>query len=220
MFIKLSQVNFHYPKQEKPVLTDINLEIGADRITALTGPNGCGKTTLSKLMIGVLQATRGRILLQGRPIGEYTLPEVGRQIGYVFQNPDLQLFCGTAAEEIGFGLSRSGFDSDQVKEKVDFYLDYFQLSQYRDIFPLHLSQGEKQRLAIASVLANEPRFMILDEPTIGMDAYRKKILEGYLKKVAQTGRGMVLISHDMKFIDRLADRVIEMESGQIMSDSG
>ena len=218
-FLKLSQVNFRYPKQEKLTLDNINLEIDQERVTAVIGPNGSGKTTLSKVIIGVLPATRGQILLQGSAVGEYSLAQIGRRIGYVFQNPDLQLFCGTVAEEIGFGLINQGYEADRVKERVDFYLEYFHLAEYRQAFPLHLSQGEKQRVAIASVLATEPEFMILDEPTVGLDAYRKKILAAYLQKIARSGRGMILISHDMIFVNRLADRIIQMEKGCIVGDS-
>ena len=217
--LELSQVNFHYPKQEKLILDNINLEIDQERVTAVIGPNGSGKTTLSKVMIGVLQATGGQILLQGSAVGEYSLAQIGRLIGYVFQNPDLQLFCGTVAEEIGFGLINQGYEAELVKERVDFYLEYFHLAEYRQAFPLHLSQGEKQRVAIASVLAAEPEFMILDEPTVGLDAYRKKILAAYLQKIARSGRGMILISHDMIFVNRLADRIIQMEKGCIVGDS-
>lgn len=218
-FLKLSQVNFRYPKQEKLTLDNINLEIDQERVTAVIGPNGSGKTTLSKVIIGVLPATGGQILLQGSKVEEYSLAQIGRRIGYVFQNPDLQLFCGTVAEEIGFGLINQGYEADRVKERVDFYLEYFHLAEYRQAFPLHLSQGEKQRVAIASVLATEPEFMILDEPTVGLDAYRKKILAAYLQKIARSGRGMILISHDMIFVNRLADRIIQMEKGCIVGDS-
>ncbi|NLO22010.1 MAG: ABC transporter ATP-binding protein [Syntrophomonadaceae bacterium] len=218
-FLKLSQVNFRYPKQEKLTLDNINLEIDQEQVTAVIGPNGSGKTTLSKVIIGVLPATGGQILLQGSKVEEYSLAQIGRRIGYVFQNPDLQLFCGTVAEEIGFGLINQGYEADRVKERVDFYLEYFHLAEYRQAFPLHLSQGEKQRVAIASVLATEPEFMILDEPTVGLDAYRKKILAAYLQKIARSGRGMILISHDMIFVNRLADRIIQMEKGCIVGDS-
>jgi energy-coupling factor transport system ATP-binding protein len=201
-------------------LTGINLDLNKDEITAVVGPNGSGKTTLTKLMIGVLQPTEGEVLLEGRPIAEYSLAEIGRRIGYVFQNPDLQLFCSTVAEEVGFGLANRGCEPATVQERVAFYLDYFELAAYRNAFPLHLSQGEKQRLAIAAVLANEPEFLILDEPTIGLDAYRKKLLEDCLKKVARLGRGMILVSHDTSFINRMAERVVTLANGRIQSDSG
>jgi energy-coupling factor transport system ATP-binding protein len=87
-------------------------------------------------------------------------------------------------------------------------------------FPLHLSQGEKQRLAIAAVLANDPLFLVLDEPTVGLDAYRKRLLEDYLKKISRSGRGMVLVSHDTAFVDRVAERVVILEKGRVIEDSG
>lgn len=219
-FLELSQVAFSYPRKMKPALTGIDLALKKDEMTAIVGPNGSGKTTLTKLMIGVLQATEGEIYLAGRPIADYSLAEIGRRIGYVFQNPDLQLFCSTVAEEIGFGLTNRGCDPETVQERIEFYLDYFELAACRNAFPLHLSQGEKQRLAIAAVLVNEPEFLILDEPTIGLDAYRKKLLEDFLKKIARLGRGMILVSHDAPFVDRVAERVVTLANGRIQRYNG
>lgn len=219
-FIELSQVTFFYPQKIKPALTRIDLAIEKGEITAIVGPNGSGKTTLTKLMIGVLKPAEGTVNLAGRPIAGYSLAEIGRHVGYVFQNPNLQLFCSTVYEEVGFGLVNQGCEPAAVQERVDFYLDYFELTAYRNAFPLHLSQGEKQRLAIAAVLANEPEFLIMDEPTTGLDAYRKKLLEDHLKKIARLGRGIILVSHDAPFVSRMADRVVSLEDGQIQRDSG
>jgi len=213
-------VDYSYPRKTNPAVAGINLTLEGNCITALVGPNGSGKTTLTKLMIGLLPPSRGEVYLAGRSLKQYTLAQIGRRIGYVFQNPDLQLFCPSVAEEIAFGMTRPGQEPELIQEKVDFYLDYFELGDYRNAFPLHLSQGEKQRLAIAAVLANEPEFLILDEPTIGLDAYRKKRLEDYLGKVVGLGRGMLLVSHDLVFVNRMAARVVGMENGRITSDSG
>ncbi len=106
-----------------------------------------------------------------------------------------------------------------IEERINFYLDYFELAAYRNVFPLHLSYGEKQRVAIAAVLANNPDFVILDEPTVGLDVYRKRLLEDYLKKVIQLGRGMVIVSHDHDFVERMADRVVSLENGRVQGDS-
>ncbi len=219
-FLELSQVAFTYAGKISPAVNGINLSLGKGDITAMVGPNGSGKTTLTKLMIGVLRPTAGSIFLEQRPLEQYSLAQIGQRIGYVFQNPSLQLFCRTVAEEVGFGLTNRGCDPNTVAERVDFYLNYFELTGYHNAFPLYLSHGEKQRLAIAAVLANEPEFLILDEPTIGLDAYRKRLLEEYLQKVASLGRGMLLVSHDIAFVNRMAKRVITMGDGRIQSDSG
>lgn len=219
-FLEINQVSFSYPRHDRLVLADIKLDFSQNEITAVTGPNGSGKTTLTKLMIGVLHPSKGTICLDGFPLAGYTLGEIGRRVGYIFQNPDLQFFCGTAAEEIGFGLANQGCNAEIVEENVKYYLDYFELSNYRDVFPLHLSHGEKRRLAIASVLATEPLFLILDEPTTGLDAYRKKLLEDILKKIAWSGIGMIMVSHDMPFVNRMAERVITLEGGHVKWDSG
>jgi energy-coupling factor transport system ATP-binding protein len=163
-FIELKQVGFTYPRKNNPAVKEVSLELEQDTITAMVGPNGSGKTTLTKLMMGILRPQKGEIRLAGRPLTRYSLAQIGGLIGYVFQNPDLQLFCGSVAEEIAFGLTGPGRDRQMIKEKVNFYLRYFELDGCRDAFPLHLSQGEKQRLAIAAVLAHEPRYLILDEP--------------------------------------------------------
>jgi len=217
-FIELKQVEFSYPRQNSPAVTDINLKLEKEAITAVVGPNGSGKTTLTRLIIGILPPDKGEIYLAGLPLSRYSLAQVGTRIGYIFQNPDLQLFCRSVAEEMAFGLSRSRQDPQQIKEKVDFFLEYFELDGYRNSFPMHLSQGEKQRLAIAAVMAHEPEYLILDEPTIGLDAFRKQQLVDYLHKVTGLGRGMLLVSHDMAFIDKLAERLISMEKGRIQSD--
>jgi energy-coupling factor transport system ATP-binding protein len=219
-FLELRQVTYSYPRKMDPAVSGIDLSLEKDEIIAMVGPNGSGKSTLTKLMIGVLQPNEGKIYLEGCPLGQYSLAATGRRIGYVFQNPNLQLFCSTVAEELGFGLTNQGCDPATVEDRVDFYLNYFELTAYRNAFPMYLSQGEKQRLAIAAVLANEPEFLILDEPTVGLDAYRKGLLEDYLHKVALLGRGMLLVSHDVSFVNRMAERVVTMGNGNIQSDTG
>jgi energy-coupling factor transport system ATP-binding protein len=219
-FLELSQVSFAYRRRQRPAVSGIDLTLDRGGITAVVGPNGSGKTTLTRLMMGILRPDAGSIRLENRSLREYSLAEIGRRIGYVFQNPDQQLFCNTVAEEIGFGLQHLGREREAIRERVEFYLDYFELAAYRHVFPLHLSRGEKQRLAIAAVLAGEPGFLILDEPTAGLDAYRKGLLIAYLKKIAGLGRGVVFVSHDAGFIKRAADRVICLENGQIRGDAG
>jgi energy-coupling factor transport system ATP-binding protein len=217
-FLELNQVTYIYQKCGRPAVSGIDLTFDQCGITAVIGPNGSGKTTLSKLMAGILRPDAGEVRLENRPLGSYSLAGIGRRIGYVFQNPDQQLFCNTVAEEIGFGLQYLGWEQSAIRERVKFLLDYFQLASYRDAFPLHLSRGERQRLAIAAVLAGEPAFLVLDEPTVGLDAYRKRLLADYLSQIAGQGRGVVLVSHDSEFVGRVAERVIRLENGCVRKD--
>jgi len=219
-FIELKQVSFFYPGKKESVLDSVSHSFGKDGITAVVGPNGSGKTTLTKIMVGIAQPNSGEIFLDSLPLKRYSLAEIGRRIGYVFQNPSHQFFCATVAEEIGFGLRYLGKEPEAVEEKVEFYLDYFELSAYRNAFPLRLSYGEKQRVAIAAVLANNPDFCILDEPTVGLDVNRKRLLENHLKKVVRLGSGILIVSHDLDFINRIADRVVRLENGQVKEVSG
>lgn len=219
-FIELRQVSFFYPGKKEPVLDSLSHGFGRDGITAVVGSNGSGKTTLTKVMVGIARPNSGEVCLDSLPLKKYSLAEIGCRIGYVFQNPGVQFFCATVAEEIGFGLRRLGRAPEAVKEKVEFYLDYFELSAYRSVFPLHLSYGEKQRLAVAAVLVNDPDFCILDEPTVGLDVYRKRLLENHLKKVVRLGSGILIVSHDYNFVHRVADRIVRLENGRLEEVSG
>lgn len=214
-FYEIRRVAYSYPGKKYPALTGIDLRFEKEGITAIIGPNGSGKTTLSRLMIGILRPDEGDIYLDGHLITEYNLAEIGRRVGYVFQNPDLQLFCSTVAGELTFGMAASGLEKEKIKEKLDYYLDYFELHSRRDAFPMHLSRGERQRLAIAAVLVNEPDFLILDEPTSGLDARRRKMLAEHLRKIESSGTGILLLSHDLVFVKSIAGRIVSMKDGRV-----
>jgi energy-coupling factor transport system ATP-binding protein len=215
-FIDLIDVSFSYPDQKRPALREVNLSIQKEGITAVTGPNGSGKTTFSKLITGILKPSTGSITVGGQTLASLTLSQIGRKIGYVFQNPGKQLFCETVEEEISFGLQNLGMPPDQVSRKAGEIMEYFELTRYSRSFPLSLSEGEKRRLAIAAVLALEPDMLVLDEPTTGLDPHRKKLLGDYLERIAASDRGVVIISHDHRFIGRHATRMLKLEGGQFL----
>jgi len=206
--IRLDNVSFSYHGEEKEVLKKINLSFLQKEITAIIGPNGCGKTTLTKLIMSILKPTKGEIFINNLPIKTMTLAEVGRKIAYIFQNPEKQLFCATVGEEMAFGLAESNLTRVEKGEIISFYLNYFQLEAYRKVFPLFLSQGEKQRLVIAAAAALNPDFFLMDEPTTGLDAKRKELLGVYLEKMAALGKGIIIVSHDRDFVGKYGDRVI------------
>ncbi|MTI94397.1 MAG: ABC transporter ATP-binding protein [Firmicutes bacterium] len=213
-FLSLNKVNFSWPGGRQ-VLTDISLAIHPGETVALVGANGSGKTTLGKIMVGILQPANGQVHLAGKPLGQYSLAEVGRRIGYIFQNPEKQLFTPSVREEIGFGLRHRQVADGEIKRRVQAMLELFELEYCADSFPFNLSQGEKQRLALASVLILEPEFVIFDEPTTGMDWFRKQSFRELLTLVRKRGCGYVLISHDPDLSQDSCSRILRLEGGRL-----
>ncbi|MDI9476768.1 MAG: ABC transporter ATP-binding protein [Clostridiales bacterium] len=215
--IGLKSVNFGYIKGKK-IIKNIDIDINIKDITCIIGPNGSGKTTLGKLMMGILRPDSGEIYLVGEDIAEMSLGQIGRKIGYLFQNPEKQFFSNTVEDEIKFIPEIKGLDKKYIEEKTALLLDLFQLNHIKNSFPLKLSQGEKQRLALAAILVNEPGYLILDEPTKGLDVERRKVLVQVLKKLHGEGIGMTVITHDYAFIDQISDRILKMHEGEIVED--
>lgn len=216
-FIELRNVYFRY-KKGKPIINNLSLIIRKDEVTTILGPNGSGKTTLGKLMMGILKPINGQVYISNEDISERTLAQIGSKIGYLFQNPEKHFFCNTVEEELGFVLRFKGFSEAYLMERVEGLLKLLQLEDVRKSSPLLLSQGEKQRLAIATILVNNPEYLILDEPTTGLDVERKKILIELLKELIEKGIGMTIISHDHFFVEELSHRVIKIHRGEIIHD--
>ncbi|MDI6705721.1 MAG: ABC transporter ATP-binding protein [Bacillota bacterium] len=194
------------------------MQLYSHQFTAITGPNGSGKTTLGKLMTGILKPSTGQVLICGKDSRAMTLGEIGSKIGYLFQNPSHQLFATSVKEEISFVLELKGCTKEEIDRKVKNSLETFHLLHLKESLPFKLSRGEKQRLAIAAVLINEPGFLVLDEPTTGLDMDRRKVLAGILEELRQKGIGMAVISHDQEFVKRHSDRIIKMSGGEIVED--
>ncbi|ACB83933.1 energy-coupling factor ABC transporter ATP-binding protein [Natranaerobius thermophilus] len=216
--IRVDNVSYSYNGTEQ-VLDGMNLTLSDGKLTALIGANGSGKTTLGKLMAGVLQPTSGQVLIDDKDTREMSLGEIGKRIGYLFQEPDRQIFAPTVEEELSFVLKVRGFSDNEISELVNDMLSLFHLDHLRSSFPFYLSKGEKQRLALASILINKPDFLILDEPTTALDIKRKSELLEILKKLLDNDVGMLIISHDYEFVTQYADRIIKIAGGEIISDT-
>ncbi|MDD4834088.1 MAG: ABC transporter ATP-binding protein [Lutispora sp.] len=209
-FYTIDSLTFSFAKECK-LFQNISIEIEENQHIGLIGPNGCGKTTLVKLMLGILKAKEGAIYLEGKNINDISLSKVGKTVGYVFQNPDKQLFCPTVWEQMNFSYKFGGnADQGGINDKIHYYLEVFDLMKYRDSSPLELSRGEKQRLALASVLARDVKFLILDEPTTGLDILRKKQLEKCLMTLKEEGKGYMIISHEGKFLTSFVDKLLTL----------
>jgi energy-coupling factor transporter ATP-binding protein EcfA2 len=211
MALEAKNLYFKYPKGKKAVLSDFSASFLPGELAALTGANGCGKTTLTKILLGILQPQQGLVLLDGRNIAELTLAEVGRSVGYVMQNPAQQLFCTSVEKEMDYGLLNLGLSEEEREKRINYYLEYFQLSRHRKSFPFHLSLGEQQRLLLAAVLAMKPRYLILDEPTAYLDVYRRRLLGEHLQKIrTELVCGIIVVSHDRDFVCKYCQREVVM----------
>lgn len=208
--IAVEDVGFRYRKAQRPVLDGFSAVFPAGAVTAVTGSNGCGKTTLVKLLTGIERPGSGRVLVDGADLGPLSLAQIGRKVGCVFQNPARQLFCTSVRDEMAYGLRTQGLDEAEIDRRTEQQLGFFGLLGHRDDFPLHLSHGEKQRLMLAVVLAMGPAFLVLDEPTTGLDLPRRLALGEELRALAAGGRGVVVISHERAFITRFADGEVVM----------
>lgn len=211
ILLKVNQLSFQY-SIEKKLIDKLSFELLQGESLGIIGPNGCGKTTLLKLMLGIIKPVSGTIYLEEKDISKMTLGEIGESIGYVMQSPERQLFMPTAAEEITYALSIRGLGKEAIENKLKEMIDFFDLGVLQQASPFTLSGGEKQILALATVLALEPQLLILDEPTTGLDPLRKAKLGYFLKRLQKKGLGLILVSHDLSFINNFCSNTLSFYS--------
>ena len=215
--IEVKNVYFTYPNGVE-ALRGVSLLIDRGEFVAIMGQNGAGKTTLVKHFNGLLKPTRGEVIVDGVNTKETSVATLARKVGYVFQNPDHQLFCETVEKEIAFALKNFGFNEELIKKRVDWALNLLGLTQYRESSPFMLSGGERKRLALASVLAWDPEVVILDEPTIGQDYAQKEKLRQFILQLKAQGKTIVIVTHDVEFVADCSPRVVLMANGRIVAD--
>ncbi len=216
--IEASEVGYQYP-EGPPVLYGVNLSLCPGYLTAVIGPNGGGKTTLGKIMAGILKPTSGTVRILGKDSRELSLGRIGEHLGYLFQEPDRQLFTTSVEEELSFVPRLRGVCEEETKQKAVKMLHRFRLSHLRKAFPFDLSRGEKQRLALAAVMMNDPAYLILDEPTTALDPRRKAELLTLLEEMLERGVGMMVISHDRDSFWESADRILMVDGGEVIDVS-
>ena len=216
--VEIKDLTFAYP-DGTVALENINLSLEKGTITALIGQNGCGKTTLSKLMNGILKPTRGSIKVGGLDVsGGCSIKDLVLNIGYVFQNPDHQLFNSTVYDEIAYAPRNVGLESDEVDARVREAAKISGVSE--SLFeesPMLLSRGIRQRVAIASILSLRPKLIIVDEPTTGQDHAQSIEIMEFLRELNETtGNSILIITHEMDIVAQYASRIIVMKRGAIL----
>ena len=217
LLIEVKNLSFSYA-ESKPVLINVNLSVCQGEILAVIGQNGSGKTTLVKHFNGLLRPMKGEIFVNGESVKKKTVAEMARKVGYVFQNPDHQIFADTVFEEVEFGLKNLGVPEPERFQRVTQVLEKTDLYKYRDTHPTTLSGGEKQRLAIASVLVMNPEILILDEPTTGLDLRSSRSIIELVKALHRQNNTVILVTHDMRLVAEMAHRIIILKEGKIVKD--
>lgn len=211
--VKVNDLHFSYPDGHA-ALRGISLNLCAGDKVALVGPNGAGKSTLMLHLNGILDG-RGDIEVGGMRLTRDNLPVIRAMVGLVFQNPDDQLFSPTVFEDVAFGPLHMGLPEEEVITCVNSALEAVRMSAYRDRLSHHLSVGEKKRIAIATVLSMNPKILILDEPSAGLDPRARRTLINLLRELPIT---MLVSTHDMRLVDELFPRTIVMDDGLIVAD--
>jgi len=215
--IEVKDVYFTYPSGVE-ALKGVSLTIKEGEFLAIMGQNGAGKTTLIKHFNGLFKPTKGEVLVDGVNTKTTSVAKLARNVGFVFQNPDNQLFCETVEEEVAFALKNFGFKKATLKKRVTWALNLLGLTEYRKTSPFMLSGGERKRVALASVLAWNPKVVVLDEPTIGQDHEQKEKLRQFIIQLNTQGKTVIVVTHDVEFVAECNPRVILMSQGKVVAD--
>ncbi len=218
-FMAIEDVSFSYADGPR-VLDSIDLRVEAGDFIAIVGQNGSGKTTLAKQIVGLLQPATGRVMIEGKNRAQRRRAETAREAAYVFQNPDHQIFAATVQEEVAFGPRNFGLADGEIGRRCDEALEAVGLQNERQSDPFLLSKGERQRLAVASVLVLKPRMLILDEPTTGLDHREQVRMMALVRDLNRTGIAIVIITHTPWLVAEYARRVVLLRKGAKIFDGG
>ncbi len=218
-FIEVRDLTYSY-EDGTNALKGINLTISEGEFIAFIGQNGSGKTTLSKCLNGLFKPTTGSVTVDGLNSKTSSILQMVKRVGYVFQNPDHQLFNNNCQDEIAYGPRNIGLSEDEVQERVIEAAGVVGLgAQYFQEHPFFLNKGMRQRVAIASILALKPKLIIVDEPTTGQDVRQSLEIMDFLTELNKNhGHIIIFVTHDMPIVSRYAKRVVMMGGGQIIAD--
>jgi len=217
MKIEISDLQFSYPSGVR-ALDGVSLSIDSGEQVAIVGQNGAGKTTLVKHLNGLLQPTRGRVLIGDWDTSKYSVAKLASRVGYVFQNPDEQLFSKTVGTEVAFGPKNLGFDGNRIQALVKDALALTELSDKTETNPYDLSVTWRKMVALASIISMDTDIVIFDEPTTGQDALNIARIANVIAELRKRGKTVITITHDIDFCAENFERVIAMGQGKILLD--
>ena len=211
--INLSHINYNY--EEVSALNDISLEIYAGELIFFTGPNGCGKSTLFKLLNGLIFPTKGEYYFDNKKIDKNTLQDnmfaknFNKRIGYIFQNPDVQLFNATVYDEIAFGPRQMNLNEEIIHQRINELLIYLNIQHLQDRPPYHLSGGEQKKVALAAILALNPDVLMIDEPLNGLDNKTRQWFKEFLMDFIKANKTILISTHEQELLSLPHSRIIK-----------
>jgi len=222
--IEVSGLSFTYTGTEQPAIRNVDLRVESAEFILLVGPSGCGKSTLCRCLNGLIPhfhtgEMKGKVLVMGQDTSTTPTFVLSQNVGFVFQNPENQLFALSVENDVAFALENLGYPRDEIRRRVDFALRTVGIESLKHKSPFELSGGQQQRVAIASVLAMQPRLMIFDEPTSFLDPLSARNLIRSISEIqAATGMAVILVEHRLDLAARYATRIVVMEKGRIAED--
>ena len=222
-YLKLENINYKYPLEEKRVLKDINVEIQKGEFWAIIGKNGSGKTTLCNILRRFVPdfykgELNGKVTLEGKEIKNYSQRELVQKIGFVFQNPFTQIsgVKDTVFEEIAYGLENLSLEREVIISEVEKTLKLLEIENLRDRNPYDLSGGQKQRVALASIIAMNPEILVIDEPTSQLDPKGTQDIFKIINIMAKKGKTIILVEHKLELIAEYAEKIVVLDEGKII----
>jgi len=222
--VEIRGLSYSYPGLNKPALLNLNLTIEKGDFIILTGPSGCGKTTLCRCLNGLIPHfysgdLKGDVIVTGLSVKDNPTSNIAQQVGFVFQNPENQLFALSVEKDVAFGLENLAFPRDEIRKRVDQVLDIMGITNIREKAPYELSGGQQQRVAIACILSMSPELMILDEPTSFLDPVAARNLFEIIDSLnKELGLTIILVEHRLDLLCTYANRVIIMDDGKVKAD--
>ena len=214
--IKVCDLDFHYGKHH--ALKSVDIDIPEHAVTAIIGPSGCGKSTLLRHLNGLQMPGSGSVRIAGKEIREWNRKELSKTAALVFQNPDHQIFNASVREEVEFGPRQLGFSEQQRTINVERAIRTMDLEEQQSRDPFQLSKGERQRVAVASVLSVNPRILMLDEPTTGLDYRQQSYLMKLLQELNQDGATIIIVTHNLKLVGETCNYAVFMENGRMRAE--
>ena len=222
--IRFNNFSFRYNSRDDKILEDINLSIKSNEITVLAGPTGCGKSTLLRAIVGLIPNMyegeyTGDVIVDGIKIRDAEIKEIAKRVGFVFQNPENQIFMFSVERDIAFGLENLGLEQEIIKKRISKIMKTLNITHLAKKAPHELSDGQKQRTALAGVLAMEPKILILDEPTSLLDPKTAmEFMELINKLCKEEGMSIIIVEHRLDLVLKYADKLIVLSEGKVISD--